>query len=171
MAKQYLFVSHDMLNYGLQADSGESKFEQEGGVSELPSVSYLTIRYENELHLPISIFRSNLAPLQAVVKYLKEIKGLQNRRIAFLLGRDVRTIWSTYAAVKHKKPLILANTDLTVPLSVFKNSRLSILESLVSFLRESNLTYADIARMIGRDQRTVWTVNARFKNKIGKWQK
>ncbi|MFH0869575.1 MAG: hypothetical protein V1866_00780 [archaeon] len=171
MSKQYFFVSRDMLDYGLQADLGESNFEQEGTMSELPSVSYLTIKYENELYLPISIFQSNLAPLQVVVKYLKEVKGLQNRQIAHLLDRDVRTIWSTYAAVKNKKPLVLANTSLTIPLSAFKNSQLSILESLVSFLRESNLTYADIARMIGRDQRTVWTVHARFKNKVEKWQK
>lgn len=171
MAKQYLFVSRDTLSYDLQADSGESNFEQEDVSSELPSVSYLTIRYENELYLPVSIFRGNMAPLQAVVKYLKENKSLQNRRIAHLLGRDVRTIWSTYAAVKCRKPLVLIGSDLTIPLSAFKNSRLSILESLVSFLKESNLTYADIARIIGRDQRTVWTVHARFKNKIEKWQK
>jgi hypothetical protein len=168
MVKQHLVISSGSLNYGLRCDSFENDFEQEGLSSELPSVSYLALRYEDEIYLPISIFKSSMAPLQALVKYLKETRGLRNRSIASLLDRDVRTVWSTYAAVKSKKTSPVQETGDVIPLSIFKSSKLSILESLVSYLRQKGLSYADIARLIGKDQRTVWTVNARFKRKIVK---
>ena len=53
-----------------------------------------------------------------------------------------------------------------IPLSIFSNRNLSILESLVKFLKERHsLTFADISILLNRDQRTIWTVYHRVKIK------
>jgi len=43
-----------------------------------------------------------------------------------------------------------------VPLSVFSNRKLGILEAVVKYLKENGLTYHEIAVMLDRDDRTIW---------------
>src|SRR3989344_157673 len=50
-----------------------------------------------EILIPVSIFEDGrLSALEAVCKYLKEELELSYKKIAILLNRDSRTIWSTY---------------------------------------------------------------------------
>ena len=67
------------------------------------------IRKEQDLRnrystLPAHIFRDrNLAPLESISEYLKEVQGLSFHEIAFRLGRDDRTIWTCYDRAKKKR--------------------------------------------------------------------
>ncbi len=55
-----------------------------------------------------------------------------------------------------------------VPLSIFKDRSLSVLETLVFHLKNSGFTFKEISLLINRDQRTIWTVYSRAKRKKGK---
>lgn len=53
-----------------------------------------------------------------------------------------------------------------IPMEIIKNRNLSILESIVKFLKEArNLTYHEIAVLLNRDDRTIWTVYSRARKK------
>jgi len=42
-----------------------------------------------------------------------------------------------------------------------------MLESIISYLREKEIRYSEIARLLNRDQRNVWTIYSRAVKKIG----
>lgn len=145
--------------------------------------SFLDSRTKNELielllmrqetQIPISIFETDLAPLEAIVKYLKEYKGFSFQYISAKLGRDSKVIWSTYNnALESKKKLVIKNSDYFIPLSFLKKSdsnNASILESTVFYLKSfTGLTYHQIATLLHRDDRTVWTVYMRAEKKYSK---
>ena len=52
--------------------------------------------------------------------------------------------------------------SLMIPSFVFKDRRLKVLEVLVEYLKENhNLNYHEIAILLNRDDRTIWTVYQR----------
>ncbi|MFH1915849.1 MAG: sigma factor-like helix-turn-helix DNA-binding protein [Nanoarchaeota archaeon] len=54
-----------------------------------------------------------------------------------------------------------------VPSGVFTDRTVSVLESMVRYLKEEKgFTYKEIALMLNRDQRTIWTVYSRARRKI-----
>ena len=56
----------------------------------------------SEFYLPISILQEHLTTLESVIKYLKESQMLSYHKIASVLNRNDRTIWTVYQRV-HKK--------------------------------------------------------------------
>ena len=57
--------------------------------------------------------------------------------------------------------------EINIPLSIFDDRRLGVLESLVSYLRDNlSLKNSEIARLLNRDDRTIWTVYNRVQKKI-----
>jgi hypothetical protein len=55
---------------------------------------------------------------------------------------------------------------LNIPSSIFKDRSLSVLEILVEYLKEKKqLTYHEIAQLLNRNDRTIWTVYHRAKQK------
>lgn len=164
-------MSEERLNYAVSDLQILNQFQEEYENTETPSVFYLNLKYEEEIYLPVTIFQNKLTPFQTIIRYLKENLQLTNKRIALLINRDVKTIWSVYNHVKNlekEKKLIILDTPLQIPLSIFKNKKLSASEALVSFLKNSGLTYVEIARLLKKDQRTIWTLYSRSKNKIKK---
>lgn len=121
--------------------------------------------------LPVSIFdNKELSCLETIVKYLKEELDLNYSKIALLLNRDPRTIWTTYniACRKRKEKLPAKESEFFVPVSVFTNRKLSVLESIISYLKDNfNLRYSEIAALLRRDERNIWTVYNRYKKKNG----
>jgi len=119
--------------------------------------------------LPISIFdNKELSCLETIVKHLKEKFKLRFHEIALLLNRDDRTIWSTYsnACKKRKEKLRVKESKFFIPISIFTARKLSVLESLVSYLKDNfNLRYREIAILLRRDERNIWTVYHRAKKK------
>jgi hypothetical protein len=138
------------------------------GVSEKDVLSYL--QRPKEEKIPLSIFRSSLSPLQAIIYYLKEHRGKNYSSIAVSLHRDQRSVWNTFAQAKKKisgdVPVFTSSYD--IPLSSFADRNLSVLEALCCYLRrEHELSYHQIASLLSKDDRTIWTVCRRAEKKQG----
>jgi len=112
--------------------------------------------------VPVSIFAAdNLGPLEALVKYLKE-NGFRYRDIAKLLSRNPRAIWNTYHNAAAKNPEKLEERGPFIPAYVFGARQLSVLEHLAAYLKEhEGLSIPEIAKIIKRNYRTVWTAYKR----------
>jgi hypothetical protein len=80
-------------------------------------------------------------------------------RISKLLGDSVRdedvisALESFLAVYKEER----ANGKPKIPLSVFSDKNLGILEATTKYLKENySMRYCDIARLLNRDERTIW---------------
>ena len=125
--------------------------------------------HSNFHSFPISIFRNSpLSGLEAITKYLKEELFLSFREIGQLTSRDERTIWGAYTNSKQKMPssFNLEFSNYSIPLYIIKDRNVSILEAVTEYLKEQfGLRYCQIAPLINRNDRTVWTVYQRAKKK------
>ena len=119
--------------------------------------------------VPCCIFKErSLGILEALTKYLKEELDLGYNEIASLLNRDYRVIWRTYsnAGKKLKKRLAVDKKTIWIPISIFTDKKLGLLESLTKYLREDiEMTNYQIASALNRDNRTIWTSYSRAKKK------
>ena len=122
-----------------------------------------------ETLIPISIFNNKeLSCLETIVKYLKEEFKLKFHKIALLLNRNDRTIWTTYnnALQKRKERLPVKESKFFIPISILTDRKLSVLESIVSYLKDNfNLRYSEISILLTRDERNIWTIYNRYKKK------
>jgi hypothetical protein len=56
--------------------------------------------------------------------------------------------------------------SLALPTSIFRDRDLSVLEAIVEYLKDKkNLRYSEIAQLLNRDDRTIWTSYKRAKQK------
>ena len=138
----------------------------------------IELSMQSEMKIPLDIIKNN-SSLQSIVLYLKEQKDMTYAQIARTLNRDQRTIWSTYLQSK-KRILIKKNVSITkdsqkyidddlihIPLSIFSFRNLSILESIVFYLKTNlGLTLIQISNQLGKNYRTIWTVYKRAIKKI-----
>jgi len=124
--------------------------------------AYFEIKTFEKNTIPISVFNNNeLGCLETIVKYLKEYLKLRYHEIAVLLNRNDRTVWTTYnvANKKRKKALLVKESHFSIPISIFENRSLSAFELIVKHLKENfNLRYSQIAELLNRDERNIWTV-------------
>ena len=119
--------------------------------------------------IPFSIFNSKkLSTLEIVVKYLKENKSLSYHQIALILKRNDRTIWTTYQkASKKYKEKFSKLEGIEIPVEIFSNRKLSPLESLVHYLKDSlQISLSSIASQLSLSNSTIWTVYSRIKKKL-----
>lgn len=121
------------------------------------------IEENQELSLPLSLFKNKESALRLIVKYLIDEKKLTFTKTAAILNRNVQAVWCTYKAVKSKK--INYSEDYIIPVSIFGDRKLSILESLVNYLAEY-YSYSQIGNLISKDPRTIWTVKMRAQKKL-----
>lgn len=121
------------------------------------------------LKIPISIFMNDyLSALETIVKYLRENVGLTFSQIASLTNRNQVAIGVSYRNSKKKFPgrFVEKASVYYIPIFVLKNRKLSVLENIVSYLKDSvGLNYHQIAVMLNRNDRTIWTVYQRAKKK------
>jgi len=125
--------------------------------------------------VPIEIFGNGvMSSLETITKWLRENEHFSFDQIAAALQRDYKTIWGAYQSAKKKLPHPLHagienETKIAIPLSIFLDRSLGVLESLVFYLRsEYQMRYCAIARLVNRDQRTVWVTYDRVKKKVKK---
>lgn len=65
-----------------------------------------------------------------------------------------------------KKKEVEIPSNLAIPTSILRDRTLSVLEGIVEYLREHHdLNYHQIAKLLNRDDRTIWTVYRRAKQK------
>ncbi|MCH7568294.1 MAG: hypothetical protein IIA87_02630, partial [Nanoarchaeota archaeon] len=136
------------------------------GKKELIEVLELRIK-EN---IPSTIFSKKLGGLEAIVKYMKENLGMSYSEIAKQLVRDDRTIWTSYKKATEKQPeaLEVKETSTFFPIEIFKDRNLTVLESIVVYLKEKGLRYSEIAKLLDRDQRNIQTIYSRAIKKLHK---
>jgi predicted DNA-binding protein (UPF0251 family) len=62
----------------------------------------------------------------------------------------------------------LSKTDeISLPIEIFKNRKLGMLESAVLYLVDDlNLSFNKIAKMLNRDNRTIWATYHKAKKKL-----
>src|SRR3989344_3322133 len=109
---------------------------------------------EVDISLPIDIFSNGASSLESISQYLKEAVGLRYCTIADLLNRDDRTIWGAYKSAKEKSDFQALSEDsrIKIPLSIFKDRSLSVLEALAEYLKdELSLRYCRIANLLNKD--------------------
>ena len=126
---------------------------------------------KRDIEIPVSIFSKELGGLEAMSKYMKENLNMSYHEIAEKLGRNERTIWSSYhkANQKSKKPLNIKEiniSEIILPLDIFKNRNLTILEAVILYLRNKGIKLGKIAKLIDRDQRNVHTIYSRAVKKL-----
>ena len=118
--------------------------------------------------IPVCIFNNcKLSSLEAIVKYLKENLNLNYSQIAGLLSRNPGPIGITYRNAKRKMVSRFTIIPcINIRVSIFRNRNLSMLENLVIYLKKLGMRFHQIAVLINRDDRTVWTVNHRAELKL-----
>jgi DNA-directed RNA polymerase specialized sigma24 family protein len=175
-------MNSDKLEKGFDADSDCSRSllndEEFIGLKEL--YARLRLRYDKleilnelekeEIFIPVSIFNKKLSSVELICKYLVENKNLSLAKISVLLKRSNKNIWNSYNRGKKKYPQKLEEENsLLIPLNSIVNENFSMLENIVLYLKEiRNFSYHETALMLQRDDRTVWTVYNKIKNKIRK---
>ena len=151
------FLKHLKEDYGLSSDE------------IIDIITKQTGKKISKDQIPVSIFENDkLSAFEAIVKYLKEDAGKKLRDIAVSLERTDGAIWTTYNNAKKKmgSRLKVVETKFSIPLLIIKNRKLSVLENIVKHLKEVyGLSYHEIAVMLNRNDRTIWTVYNRAKKK------
>ena len=96
---------------------------------------------------------------------MKENLGMSYHKIAELLNRNERTIWTAYkkSMEKQKELIQVKETEIFLPISIFRNREFTPLKSIVAYLKQRGLKYSEIAKLTERDQRNIWTINSRTK--------
>lgn len=120
--------------------------------------------------IPISIFQNRkYTILEAIIVYLREVRKLSFRKISALIHRDLRYTYNSYQNAKRKELITQKTIPINsprIPLSIFSNKKLSALEVVVSYLKNKfPLSYHQIAVLLKRDDRTIWTVYQRARKK------
>jgi hypothetical protein len=107
--------------------------------------------------IPIDAFR-HASTMQALVRYLVDIRGLRLVQASQLIGRSPKSAWASY----HQTDRLPAVDEATlrIPISIFRGVR-PPLEALVAYLRGIGLRNAEIARALQLDPRTTWTAAKR----------
>lgn len=149
------------LRYYFEKVKKESKLSHKEIISELAS----------EPKIPVSVFNETLSGLETISKYLKENLNLDYQAIAEFLSRSQKTIWQAHFYAKKKFPqkFLVQHSEFFIPVSALQNRKLSILESITSYLKDScQLKFHEISSLLKRDQSTIWTVYQRAKHKTKK---
>ncbi len=118
--------------------------------------------------LPLAIFSTSLSPLEATVMYLRR-QGCTFACISQILRKQPSTISTTYynAQKKQSEEPIISPDGLCVPTSIFA-SGLATLEAVSLYLqRNRGLRIVNIAKLLGKDNKVIWTSIQRAKKKFG----
>jgi len=135
-----------------------------------------------DINIPMSIFSPKISSriptrrlgvLEAIVKYLREERGLNFKEISIILNRDNRALWNSYhnAAKKMQRRFsglttIKNSTAHSIPLSQFVHPDLSCFESAVLNLKDIyGVGLNRIAALFARNYQTIWTTYRRAKTK------
>ena len=128
---------------------------------------------EKALLIPISIFSTDLAPSEALIKYLKETQEISYHEISVLINRNERSVWASYQRAIKKIPSKFEIKDtIFVPVSIFADNKFSILECLISYLKDvKHMKNSKIAILLKKNPSNIWTIYNRTKTKQGEGKK
>ncbi|MBT3720588.1 hypothetical protein HN789_04690 [archaeon] len=125
---------------------------------------------KSEIQIPVSIFSQTLTPFETIVKYLYENHSLNFSKIGKFLGKDRQVIWLTYKRSTQKKIEKFSEKESKyfIPLTNLFSKNLSIAELVVFYLKKNiGLKNIQIASLLKRDSKTIWTHYSRALKKKG----
>jgi hypothetical protein len=148
-----------------EAASALERLEQAGVGAE--EVLRVVQRRQDVEGVPVSIFNPRLGALESIVKYMREELLLDYGSIARLLGRNEGPVGVTYrrARVKMSGRLDIGGGE-AIPFDVLSDEKLSVLESIAYYLAKQGHDWHEIAQMMCRHDKTIWTVLDRAKRKL-----
>ncbi len=122
--------------------------------------------------IPVSLFAASpLSSLEAITVYLREESGLKFSQMEKIVGRNQIVLSTTYrnARKKYRQQLTVPDSKETIPSYILKNKQLSVLENIVFYLKSKyHLHNSEIAKLLNKDPRTIWTVLYRIQKKAMK---
>ncbi len=125
------------------------------------------INKNDQLLIPCSIFNEKLGSLESIVKYMKEEKEFDYNKIASLLFRKSGPIGITYRNANKKHPeKLFIDSKYFIPIEIFSNTKLSVLENITYYLKNNSLKLHQIAILLHRDDRTIWTTYQKALKKL-----
>lgn len=143
------------------------QLEQEFSFAREDTIELLQARSSS--YVPLGVFATRqLSCLQALVAYLKENQKYSFSKISRLLNRDNRTIWTSYQQAKKRRKKLLVLPEKSreyIPISIFSNRRLSVLENITSFLKKKDYSTKEISQLLLRKPTTISTVLGRATKK------
>jgi len=111
--------------------------------------------------IPVNAFAGKYSGLESLCVFLKDEKGMRFIDIAKLLKRSQVTVRITYHNAKKKKGKFKL-TGIGIPINIFADRKKSVMKNLVSYLKDvEKKSFAEIAEMLGRNYKTVWTAYTR----------
>ena len=121
----------------------------------------------HEINIPVSIFNYDLSALELIVKYARENLELSYKQISSLTNRKnvALAVCCSAANRKLKEKIVVKESGKFFPITVLKDRKFSVLENIVAYLKKSGLSYHEIALLLRRDDRTIWTVYNRYEKK------
>ena len=132
----------------------------------------LFVQKEAAVSIPLSILSiRKVGSFEAIVKYMRDNLNLSSKEISEYTGRSRSTVSVTYHKAKKKltksfSQKLIDSSKYSIPVSLFKSRKLSVLETIVSYLKdEHELSFRKIAHLLNRDDRTIWTAYDRARNK------
>jgi hypothetical protein len=149
LQKEYNLEKKDLLVL-----SKEKEKQQKEETSHYISASYIA--------------SSKVSCLQAITCFLKDEKGLRFSLMEHILGRDQRSLSTTYRNAKKKNAdkITTKKEKYFIPCHILRNKELSVLEHVTFYLKSQyNLSNVEIAIALEKDPRTIWTVLDRVKRK------
>jgi len=153
--KRFL-INRECLDYNSENDLTSSYSERFDNFENQYNTFYKDFYEEDEIYIPTSIFSREIGCFQSIVKYLKEKKNFKFSKIAVLTNRDQRTIWNTYNQAKNLS-LSTKESETSIPLSIIKNRKTSVLGHIISHLKDTDVSFNQIALILDRNYQTIYT--------------
>ena len=132
------------------------------------SFSYTTSSAAHHIHeepiystsqetIPASAFSHHASTIQAVARYLVDVRGKTITEAARMIGRKPKALWTSY----HQTTALPAlDASIPIPLSIFSTT-MAPLEALVLYLKSKGLRNVEVARLLRLDPKTTWTAAKR----------
>lgn len=120
-----------------------------------------------EISVPAGVFSFLLSPSEALCKYLKEKFEFNFHELGKLIGRDERSVWTSYRrAIKKMPSSFYIEERILIPVSIFKDRKLSILEHVVVYLKDNlKFTNYKTAKLLNKKPGAIYTAYKRAKKK------
>jgi DNA-directed RNA polymerase specialized sigma24 family protein len=123
--------------------------------------------YLQEISVPVEVFSDDVGSLESLVFYLHEDLKESFVEISKKVNRKLTTIRTSYINAKRKgKRKLDKKVTILIPLRTFSDRTLTVFEAAVVYLKNKGKTYKQIADLLNKDQRNVWSTNFRALTKL-----
>jgi len=148
-------------------------FELEKELKSLISSLESEKKEADKSKIPLEIFSSNLGALEALVKYLRENLNFKYKYINEISNKSIGALGKTYASasLKQKEKFVIKDFKNSIDIEILFAEGFTVLANIILFLRDSKaMKFSEIAALLSRNVKSVWTVYHNAKEKKNKKQ-